>query len=161
MTGTATGTAASATTIFNLVVSSGCPVTTALAEAPDGKAKLAVLYDFRDRVLARTPSGQRYVSLFYKHAAEGVWLMLRSPDLRASSLALLERFLPTLRAVLAGRPAALTAADLASVDSLLGAFATKARPGLRADITAVRQELREGAVLKNLGITIGERNPTR
>ena len=157
---TVTGTPLGRTTMFDLVVNSACPVTTALGDAPDQKTKLAVVYDVRDHVLARTATGQRYVALFYMHAAEGVWLMLRHPDLRARSRTVLERLLPTLRALLARQPAPLTAADLAAIDALLEAFATNATAGLRADIKALRQELRQGRVLKDFGISIDGRNPT-
>ena len=78
--------------------------------------------------------------------------MLRHPDLRARSRALLEQFLPAIRAVLAGQPATLTAADLASIDSLLGAVAANARPALRAEINTIRRELRQGTILTDLGI---------
>ena len=139
---TVSGVPLGGTTVFDLVVNFGCAVITALGEAPDQRAKLAVFYEFRDRVLARTPAGQRYVSLFYKHAAESVLLMLRYPELRSRSRALIERVLPTLRAILALQPAMLSAADLASIESLLGAFTNNARAGLRADIDAIRQELR-------------------
>ena len=153
---TVTGSPLNRTTTFNLEVTSPgpCPVTTALHDAPNATAKLAVLYDFRDKALTRTPAGSRYANVFYQHAAEGVWLMLRYPELRSRSRALLERFLPSLRAVVARQSTTLTAADLASIESLLGAFATHAGPGLRADIGALQRELRQGTILRDLGITI-------
>jgi len=153
---TVTGSPLKSMTVFNLVVTSsgGCPVTTALQGTPDEQATLAVLYSFRDNVLNRTPAGQQYVKVFYEHAAEGVWLMLRYPELRAGSKALLDRLLPSLRAVVAGQPTTLTAADLVAINSLLRAFATHAGPGLRADIDALQRDLRQGEILRELGITI-------
>lgn len=108
-----------------------------LEGSSEKEAKLRVLYDFRDRVLANTPAGQRYIELFYKHALEGVWLMVRHPELRAHTRALLERFLPMIRVLVAGRRTIMSAADLAAIDALLGAFAAKASPQLRADLKAI------------------------
>lgn len=53
----------------------------------------------------------------------------------------------------------LKRADLASIDDLLGALATNARPGLRADIDAFQQELWQGSILEDLGITVSDRKP--
>jgi hypothetical protein len=148
------------TTVFELaVLSPECPAILALADTRDRKSKLSVLYDFRGRVLERTPAGQRHIKLFYRHAAEAVWLMQLHPELRSRSRALLEQFLPTFQAVLAQKPATLTPANLASIDSLLAAFAKKARPALRADINSFRKELRHGALLRQLGIRIVSRSP--
>jgi cysteine-rich repeat protein len=151
---TVTGAPLGRTTMFDLVVTSTCPLTMAVGEAPDRTATLASLYGFRDDVLSRGPAGQRYIGLFYKRAAEVVGLMRRHPDLRARARSLLMQLLPTVRASLAGKPATLTAADLAAIESLLEAFAASAEPGLRADIEAVLRELREGSVLKDFGISI-------
>ena len=137
-----------------------CPATAALEGTPQQEAKLGVLYAFRDKVLANTPMGQRYITLFYKHAVKGVWLMVRHPDLRARTRALLERYLPTLQAILAGRPATMTHADLAAIKALLQAFAAKASPQLQADLKAMQEELQQGAVLEQLGIRIQARRLT-
>jgi hypothetical protein len=153
---TVTGTPLSQTTIFNLTVkSAGCPAKVALENAPDRGTMMGVLYGMRDRVLAGTPTGRRYVDLFYKHARKA-WLMLR-PGPRAR-LALLGGSCGP-RAALARSSAALAPADLVSIDSLLGAFARDARPALRADIQALQQVLRSGELLKDLVIMIGERSP--
>jgi len=131
-----------------------CPATTALEGTPDGAVGLSTLYAFRKTVLAATPTGQRYISLFYKHSVEAVWLMLRYPALRTSSRLLLERYLPTLRALVEGRSASLTRRDLVTIDTLLAAFAMRASAGFRADLQAIRQELWQPTVLGEFGITI-------
>lgn len=130
-----------------------CPATAALEGAPQKEAQLGLLYDFRDEVLANTPTGQRYIKLFYKHALEGVGLMVRHPALRAHTRALLEHFLPTLNVIRAGKPAAMTYADLARVEALLEAFAARASPELQADLQAIQKELQQGAVLGEFGLT--------
>lgn len=56
----------------------------------------------------------------------------------------------------------MTQADLAAIDALLEAFAAKAGPQLQADLKAIQEELRQGAVLEEFGIKIqGRRLPPR
>ena len=152
-----TGSPLSKTTLFDLVVNSICPATAALEGTPDREAGLGLLYAFRDKVLAATPTGRRYIGVFYKHAAEGVWLMFRHSELRASSRMQLDRFFPILRALLAGRRASLTRTDLAAIDSLLEAFAATASAGLQADLRAMQYDLRQPRALRQLGIDIQDR----
>lgn len=131
-----------------------CPAKTALTGVPQKQTKLGVLYDVRDEVLAKTPTGKRYISLFYKHALEGVWLMARYPKLRLQTRTLLERFLPTLQELLTGQGATITQTDLADINALLKSFASKASPELRADLRTIQKELWQGAVLDEIGVRI-------
>jgi hypothetical protein len=154
---TVTGAPLGRSTMLNLTVTDGtpgvCPANLALASAPDRLSTLGVLHDVRDQVLSRTPAGRRFVRLFYEHATESVWLMMRNPDLKARSLALIEQFLPTFKAMLTGQPVTLTATDAASIDTLLGEFETGASPRFRADVEVVRQDLRQGRALSALGVS--------
>lgn len=120
-----------------------CPAEAALEGDPRKETKLEILRDFRDEVLASTPMGQRYIELFYKHAEEGVELILSYPELLSHTQTLLEEFLPTIQAIVAGPEVTVTTADLAEVGALLEAFAEKARPELQADIRAIQEELRQ------------------
>ena len=135
-----------------VIVGLVCPILVALEKAPNGKAKLGILYDIRDKVLAKTPAGQRYTRLFYTHALEGAWLMVRHPELRARTRTLIERVLPTFQAMLAGQSATMRFADLLVADGLLQAFAEKAGANLRADLRAIQTELRQGTLLRQFGI---------
>ena len=151
-----TGSPLSKTTSFNLVVSapSGCPATTALEGAPDRAAMLGLLYEFRDKVLGTTATGRYYISVFYKHAIEGAWLMLRHPELRSSSRVFIERFRPAFQAMVTGRPVSLTRVDMADIHSLLEAFLAPASAGLQSDLRAVQNELQQPGVLHQFGIEI-------
>ena len=140
--------------VFGLVQSSSCAATAVLEGTPDRESRLSVLYDFRDKVLAATPTGQRYINLFYTHSVEAVWLMLRYPALRSSSRVLLDQFLPTLQAIVAGRPASLTRTDLTAIDTLFAAFAARASGGFRADLQEVQKDLRRPTVLRQLRIPV-------
>lgn len=145
-------------TTFNLTVAEslpgGCPATIALFNAPDRTSVLGVLHQFRDVVLSRSPEGRRLTRLFYAHAAEAAWMMLRDPELRARSLALIERFRPALEGAVAGKTVTLTADDAATIDSLLAAFMPGASPALRDDLAGVRRDLKRRAVLQPIGVSI-------
>jgi hypothetical protein len=129
-----------------------CTLSTALRGTPDRKATLQTLYRFRDEVMMQSPQGQRYVGLFYRHALEGSLLVLRYPELRAQVREVVAWLLPTLEAAVDGRPAVLSAADVADIEDLLDAFAAKASPRLRRTIRQVRSDLRLGKLLPLFGI---------
>lgn len=132
----------------------GCPVSTAVRDVPERKAILGVLYRFRDEVMTKSPEGRRYIRLFYRHALEGSWLVLRTPALRAGVRNGLARILPTIQAVLNGQPATLTAEDLAAIEDLMEAFAAKAGPGLQQTIAQLRSDLQGGQLLSLFGIGV-------
>ena len=129
-----------------------CPFTQAMSDAPARDTKMGILHAIRDKVLATSPAGQRYTRLFYAHAMEGAWLVLRNPGLRARTRAMVERFLPALQAMIAGQKVRVSPGDVAAADSLLQAFADKASSTLRADIRAVQAELRRGTLLRDFGV---------
>jgi YVTN family beta-propeller protein len=129
-----------------------CPATAALEGVPLKEYKLRLLYRFRDQVLAQTPTGRRYIDLFYHHQWEGAWLILRYPELRERARQLLERFFPTIRAILAQRPASMSATDLAAIEAVLEATAAKASPTLSTALRSVQAELQQGTVFEGLGI---------
>ncbi len=133
---------------------SACPVSTALRGTPEGETALGILYRFRDEVMTKSPEGRRYIRLFYQHAWEGSWLVLRHPDLRAGVRSGLARILPTIRAVLDGHPAALTSEDLAAIEDLMDAFAAKASSRLQQTIEGLRSELQSGQLLSPFGIGV-------
>jgi hypothetical protein len=137
-----------------VTIEKGCPAEAVLEGDPQRNTKLEILYAFRDEVLASTSTGQRYIELFYKHAEEGLWLMLSYPELLSYTRTLLERFLPTIQAILAGQLTMMTSADVADVEVLLEAFAAKASPKLQADLRAIQEELQQGTLLEQFGIRI-------
>jgi hypothetical protein len=153
---TVTGDPLGRSTMFSLTVSAPglCPAKTALATSATAAPTLDTLRSFRDQALARTPAGRRDIQLFYRNATEAATLMLLNPDLRTRSADLIGRFAPMLQALVAGQPVTLTTADVASIDSLLAAFATAGSPALRTDIDVVRRELRQSRRLKSLGVTV-------
>jgi hypothetical protein len=75
---------------------------------------------------------------------EGTQLLARDRQLRVQTRAVLRRLLPTLRAVMAGRPAQPTPATVQAVEDLMGRLEAKASPTLQTTIRQLRVELRSG-----------------
>jgi hypothetical protein len=50
------------------------------------KSDIMQFYRFRDDVLMRTPEGRRWVELYYHHAPEVQWIILKCPELREKSI---------------------------------------------------------------------------
>jgi hypothetical protein len=121
-----------------------CPFQIALRGDPAQRARLGTVYRFRDEVMTQSPEGKRYIVLFYRHAWEGSRLLAEHPDLAVKTRAVLDRLLPKVQAVVAGQPAQLSSAEVASIEQLMKAFAAKASPALRRTIRQLRAELRSG-----------------
>ena len=129
-----------------------CPVSLTLEGTPDNKAKLEILHNFRDNVMAVTSEGQEYIRLFYQNALEGSYLLLRYPDLRERAYEVLENILPVIEAAVTGQPAMLTAADVADIESLLEAVAAKASPALKSLIQRIQSDFSQGKFSSLFGI---------
>lgn len=124
-----------------VTVTPACPAVTVLEGVSNRKAKLRVLYDFRDKVLSQTPEGREYTRLFYEHAGEVTWLLLRYPDLRAQARGVLEKILPAIRASVSGRGLDVPSSDLGEVEELVQALSARGSPELQQAIQRVWPEL--------------------
>lgn len=101
---------------------------------------LSVYRNLRDRGLAPTPEGQRYIQLFESHTPEIVSLLTSNNTLvTAMSSALLE-IKPVFQAMLANSDssASLTAQQAHSLNSMIDTLATAASPELQGAIAAER-----------------------
>jgi len=137
-----------------LAASISCPATVALTGSQGLKTTLQLLYDVRDKVLAKTLRGRYYIKRFYANALETSWLLLRHPELRTRARSLIERFVPTLQTLVAGRTALISSSDLAAIDGLVQAVAEKASARLQADIGAVRTDLHDARILRQFGLVV-------
>ena len=151
---TVTGTPLGRTASFTVVPIAGlpCPATEALAGAPNREGAVGLLRDFRDRVLAATPEGRRYIDLFYRYAPEAVWLMLRHGDLRVRVRQEIEGLLPTVRETLAGQRPRLSERALSGIEALISAFRAKSSARLATDLDALARDLREPAGRRAFGL---------
>lgn len=131
-----------------------CPLPLVLAGLPEEQAMLAVLYQLRDGVLANSEAGQRYRALFYRHSWELSQLMA-DPALLAQTQASLATLVPTLQRRFKGEPVAFTPADFTAMQRVLDAIWQKGSRRLKADLPAMKRELRRGQLPALVGIPVG------
>jgi len=96
--------------------------------------------DVRDKLLAATPEGQRYVRLYNTHTAEIVSLVQADADLMDKGANMLLAVQPLFRDLLDGKGAAavITAEQTQAIDAFLDALSTAGSPALQAAIAAER-----------------------
>ncbi|MCI0489287.1 MAG: SBBP repeat-containing protein, partial [Blastocatellia bacterium] len=109
---------------------------------------------FRDKVLAKTPRGQRYTQLYYKFSTEAVGLMMLSPSLILRSRDIFERYKPVIGAMVKGEPVTLTQGDIEEIDGFLNAFASKGSSELRETLKGLCEDLRDQQVHREFNITV-------
>lgn len=100
-----------------------------------------LLYRFRDHVLATTTGGRRATALFYRHTNEMARLGLENPTLTALSLAAMRAWEPVVRALVEGRDATITTAQVDALGAALDAMAAVASPVLQRAIARGRAQL--------------------
>lgn len=140
----------------DIIVTGGidCPADAALEGAPQKKTKLEILRDFRDEVLANTPTGQEFIKLYYKHADELVDLMLSDRNLFFHTVSVLDDFMLTILSIVEGRTVAITPIDLAKIEVLTEWYAKEASPELQNDLSLIREGLQDGTLWEQLDIKI-------
>jgi uncharacterized repeat protein (TIGR01451 family) len=132
-----------------------CPASTLARKTPQGAALLSLLYDLRDDVLAHTPSGREQIGLYYRVGPEATRLLTAHPNLARRSHRLLLEIRPTLEALVAGKPATLSRANVGAIDALLGDMIRASGKGeLQETLETVRARLRDGALLEDLSIGV-------
>jgi hypothetical protein len=138
--------------VFANVTVTECPISLALEGEPDDESSLAILHDFRDKVMRKSPQGRQYIRQFYRHAWEGSYLVLRYPELLEQTRAVIESLLPVIEAAVDGQPTTLTATEMANIEELLDAFAAKASPQLRKAIRRLQRDLKQEDFFSLFGI---------
>jgi hypothetical protein len=126
---------------FTTYGTQGCFPTAALSGEPTGKRQLDDLHRFRDTVLASSPVGRGYISLFYRHSPEIADMLLADADLRAKVAEVLTEYAPAIRWVLGdayGRDMLLTPFRTGKLALLLDQIQVQASPGLQSTIDELR-----------------------
>jgi len=124
---------------------SPCPATVALERE---EYNLSLLRKFRDEVLAEDVLGEEYIDLFYHHAPEISWLLLRDAELRSRTSHLLRMLLPQIRSLLEGYEVTFTNETMQEIESLLNQFEGQVSPELRDAIRGIRGDFLNGAILE-------------
>ena len=113
---------------------------------------LMSLRDFRDEVLLSNQKGKKYVELLYAHSVEIALLLLESHDLSSQAAEVISKLQPGAKSLLDGKEMTISQGLMDEIELLLEEFEAKASPGLRTAIRRVKQEIKKGDILKQLGI---------
>jgi hypothetical protein len=111
---------------------------------PAGMDPLAFVHQFRDDVMAGSPLGQRYISLYYEHGTELSQLLTQQPAVGRRSMQMLGRITPNLVRIMEGSSVTLSAADRRAALELIKLVDFHASPKLRTALTEVRGDLLAG-----------------
>jgi hypothetical protein len=150
-----------------------CPFGALLEGDEALSAKSTLIYTLRDKVLARSRDGQRYVRLFRRHATEITLRLMWDRALRARSHQVMGRLFPVLRTRLAkdglakpapardAGPTVLARADVADIEGLMNSFSEGASPELQKTLAELKRELRSGQIAAVMGIPVQAASPGR
>ncbi|HXG63648.1 MAG TPA: SBBP repeat-containing protein, partial [Blastocatellia bacterium] len=142
------------TDIARVTWTNPCAATAAVQGAADAEATLNAMRQFRDSKLAGSKRGREYARLYYKFSAEAMRLMLFNPMLAVRSQEMIERYLPVVRDMAAGRGVTLTEGDLKEIDGFMNDFAARGSPELQQTVKGLREELRNPEAHQELGVTV-------
>ncbi len=112
-------------------------------------AKLQLLRRFRDTVLAETPVGKQYISLYYTHSPEISGMLLTNSALRAELWHGAVELLPLAVKAARGERVVLSGGAVDALQGCLEAIRKQAGPKLAGDIDALLLKL-------DTGMTMGE-----
>lgn len=115
-------------------------ITALNAPAAELSSILRTYRGVRDKLLAATPDGQRFIRLYQEHSPEMSALLLSNPELIAKSEQMLSTLQPIFDALLAdqGAAAVITAEHTQAIDSFMDTLAAEGSPALRDAIAAER-----------------------
>ena len=107
--------------------------------------QLQTLRDFRDGVLATSPRGKNYIDIYYQHSSEVSLLLLSNTRLRNKAAKVLTDLVSVIESLREDEDVDLSKALVIRIESLLDEIGSKVSPQLRAEISKVKREIREGA----------------
>ncbi|HWP42337.1 MAG TPA: SBBP repeat-containing protein, partial [Blastocatellia bacterium] len=131
-----------------------CAATAALQGTPGAESRLQAMRGLRDSRLARSRRGREYSRLYYKFSSEAISLMMLNPWMVLRSQGMIERYMPVIRDLAAGKDAVLTEGDLDEIDSFMNEFAASGSAELQQTIRELRRDLRDPRVHSELGISV-------
>lgn len=132
----------------------GCAAETAMRDSPQQIWALDVLRRLRDQVLPQSLRGQQYVELFNQHTVEVTMLLLGDESLRLAMRNTIERLMPAVEGVVAGRAVTLTGADIAQLEQLLIRLKNRSSSTLQQAIESVLRDLHDPRLLARYGVSV-------
>ncbi len=130
----------------------GCPAEELFGSA---SAEADRIRAFRDTVLNKTADGQRYVDLYYRHAAEICAVMDADPVLKKNIRSLAADMLSLLTAMAHGRPCRLTGTQKAGLLNCLSGIRKHAGPALAGQLDGMIETITSG---RAIGVHLSGRN---
>lgn len=113
-----------------------------------------MLRNFRDKRLLTNRKGKVYVDMLYQYSVEIASLLLKDEDLRMHTSDVIGQLIPHISSLLNNERAAVSLQVIFMIENLLNEFEEKASPRVGRAVKEVKEELREGDLLNQLGITI-------
>lgn len=124
-----------------------CSAQVATAGNPSAQADLQVLWALRDDVLAQTPLGRTWITLYTRHRFNAAAILVTDGAFRSQVAQSLTLWMPLFRAVVDPQSAApggatITAAHIAAVEAVMDGFSSRGDAMMQADLQALKTELR-------------------
>ncbi len=116
-----------------------------------------IFRDVREKVLALSPQGRRYIALYNSHTAEVVGLMVKDSTLRSALLRGLLLWQDDAAAIVSGSRTTLRTEQIRAMDDVVNRLAQIGSAGLRTAVDNERRNHPKGlsfteGVLRNLGV---------
>jgi hypothetical protein len=117
---------------------------------------LRLLRSFRDEIMAKNDLGLDYIFLLYSNSIEIASLLQQDEYLRLEVKRLIDEMIPQIKSRMEGNNAVISAEQVSQIESLLNYFERKASSaGLKNAVKKVKNDLRQGLIFKNFGISPG------
>jgi len=146
---TTTTTAAGSTTTTS--VSGGCPAKTVLGERLHDLNRLRAL---RNDILLKSPAGQLYTALYYRHAFEVRDIFAHNEELREKANLLVQGIMPAVGSLLDKAEAVIDEESVQESIALIDALTEQASPALVQDLNRLKQDIQNGVIFNTVGMKI-------
>jgi hypothetical protein len=128
----------------------GCGAEVVLAGQRTAADDLHLLRAFRDKVLARSPLGQRWATLYEEHRVDVALILMTDDQLRAQARSALTLWLPLVQALTDAnsmQKAILTDEHIEAAEAVINGLTAKGDPELKQDLEEARQLLNQARQL--------------
>ncbi len=122
----------------------GCGAEVVLVRKTTVVEDMHLLRIFRDEVLARSPTGQHWITLYERHRLEVATILAADNEFRAQTLSALEQWLPLIRALTnpdSVGQTVLTLEHVKAAETVIAGLAARGGPELRTDLDKEREYL--------------------
>jgi len=125
---------------------SDCGAEIVLSEETTALDDLHLLRAFRDKVLAPSPIGQHWITLYQQHRLETAWILMSDDPFRTQARLALKQWLPLFQALtypdsVPDQQAILTSEQAQVLEAVMAGLAERGSPRLRSDLGGVRKTL--------------------